>query len=128
MELDRKKVEALGLNFDEEIEGTDSLEKSYNRCAKLLSIFSDKYDELEDQVEENSKSTKSIEQLVKENTTKVASLEEKIDALTTATEGLVSAWTTANNVQKFIKWISGIGVLAMVITWIISILPDSWTS
>lgn len=49
-----------------------------------------------------------------------------IAELTTATKGLVDAWTTASNVQKFVKWLATFAVLGTALAWIISKLPDSW--
>lgn len=46
--------------------------------------------------------------------------------LTTATKGLVDAWTTASNVQKFVKWIATFALLGTAATWMVSKLPDSW--
>lgn len=43
--------------------------------------------------------------------------------LTTATKGLVDAWTAASALQKFIKWLSGFAFLGIVISWFVGINP-----
>lgn len=44
---------------------------------------------------------------------------EAIAKLTESTQGLVDAWTTASNLQKFVKWISGLAVVGTTIAWLI---------
>ena len=41
----------------------------------------------------------------------------EIAGIVEATAGIVDAWTTANSVQRFIKWLGGFGVLAAAIAW-----------
>lgn len=106
-------------NFDLNDFGTEEptperLLAHYKRCEHLLVIYIEKYEELEE--------------VVKNNTAATEALKDEVTSLKEATEGLVSVWTTANNVQKFIKWISSIGLLGIVITWIGSKLPSSWFS
>ena len=48
---------------------------------------------------------------------------EAIDKLTKATQGLVDAWTVANNIQRFFKWLSGFAFLGIVISWIVGFNP-----
>lgn len=40
-----------------------------------------------------------------------------ISDLTTATKGLVDAWTVANNLQRFVVWVSKFAILAGVFTY-----------
>ncbi len=94
------------------LEDLDTLEEHYLCTQKLLKEYIGKYTELE--------------KIVLANSEYLRVLIEKIDAQTEATKGLVAAWTTANNVMKFIKWISCLGLLGIVITWFISKLPSSW--
>jgi hypothetical protein len=90
----------------------DSLKAAYERCSALLDIYIKKYEDLEE--------------LVKQNSLMVEELRKGVDDLTIATEGLVAVWTTANNVQKFIKWVSSIGFLGILVTWVISKIPSDW--
>lgn len=46
---------------------------------------------------------------------------EAIAELTKATQGLVDAWTTAGNVQKFIKWVSTFAIIGASLVWLYSI-------
>lgn len=45
---------------------------------------------------------------------------EAIAALTKSTQGVVDAWSAANNFQKFIKWLSGFAVIGAIISWFIT--------
>ncbi len=44
---------------------------------------------------------------------------EAIATLTKATQGVVDAWATANNFQKFIKWLSGFAIIGALIAWFV---------
>lgn len=44
---------------------------------------------------------------------------EAIAKLTASTQDVVNAWSTANNLQKFIKWIGGFSLLIAAVTWYI---------
>jgi len=111
--LDRKSADIAYLKqlVDEEGEPT-SLHEYSKRCSRLLKIYVERYEELESTVSTNSATLKNVE--------------KSLGELTDATHGLVSAWTTANNLQKFIKWVMSFAVLGMCIRWVVSILPDSW--
>lgn len=123
--LNKKLVEELGL-FEIDPSDPKALEKSYLRCSGLLATYINKYDELEKKVDSNTDKLDELEDKVDDTADSVKELSNKIDTLTEATEGLVAAWNTANNVQKFIKWISSLGFLGMLITWVISKLPKEW--
>ena len=43
---------------------------------------------------------------------------QAIAALTTATQGVVDAWSTAHNLRRFAKWLSGFAVVGAVVYWI----------
>ena len=45
---------------------------------------------------------------------------EAIHKLTCATEGLVSAWTTADNLQRFFKWVSAFGIAVGAVVWLVT--------
>lgn len=46
-----------------------------------------------------------------------------ITELTIATKGLVDAWTTVSQIQKFFKWLSGFAFLGIVISWAVGFNP-----
>ena len=50
---------------------------------------------------------------------------EAISALTKSTQGVVDGWVFANNVQRFIKWLSGFAVFAGLISWWVTGKPPS---
>jgi len=37
--------------------------------------------------------------------------------LTGSTQGLVDAWTTGNNLYRFLKWLSGLAIIGGILTW-----------
>lgn len=41
-----------------------------------------------------------------------------VDKLVMSTQGLVDAWTVANGLHKFIKWISGFAIVIAAAIWI----------
>lgn len=49
---------------------------------------------------------------------------EEIHALTKATQGVVDAWSTANNLHRFIKWASGFAVVIIAIQWLNTKFPN----
>jgi phage shock protein A len=49
-----------------------------------------------------------------------------ITALTQATKEIVNAWTVANGVQKFIKWLSSFAIVGVAIIWIVAKLPPGF--
>ena len=48
-----------------------------------------------------------------------------ISKLTESTQGVVDAWSTANNFQKFAAWLSKFAVLVALIAWIVNKIPAS---
>ena len=48
---------------------------------------------------------------------------EAIDKLTKATSGLVTAYSTADNLQKFIVWLSKFSILGGALYWLASKVP-----
>lgn len=109
---DRRKIDTSSMDRARLLQEFEKIEDRYIKCSELLEKYIKRLEQLERTVEDNSDM--------------VGELKELLTNLTLATEGLVSAWTTANNVQKFIKWVSGIGLLGIVISWIIDKLPDHW--
>lgn len=73
--------------------------------------------ELQQAAKQDRRKYNELEATVKENTVALKDLTSKIDKLTVSTEGLVAAWYTANNVHKFIKWLSGLGVIGLAIVY-----------
>lgn len=63
-----------------------------------------------------------IEELHKRHNEMYEKNMEAIAKLTESTQGVVDAWTTANNLHKFTKWLSGFAIVGIVITWLIDIL------
>lgn len=61
---------------------------------------------------------------INKNTAAVTSLTEALSKLTTATTGVVEAYTTANNVQRFVKWLAAFGVLAAAMGWLGKVLTN----
>ena len=49
---------------------------------------------------------------------------EAIAKLTESTQGVVDAWSTANNLHKFIKWLSGLAVVGTAFTWLAKTFLD----
>ena len=47
-----------------------------------------------------------------------------IDCLAKSTKDVVDAWTFANTVQKFVKWLSGFAILGGIITYLSKVLPS----
>lgn len=41
-----------------------------------------------------------------------------IAKLTQATQGVVEAWTVANGLSKFLKWLSSFAILGAIIIWL----------
>lgn len=41
-----------------------------------------------------------------------------IAALTASTQGLVDAWTTVSNVQRFLRWVSYFAIVGVFATWL----------
>ena len=48
-----------------------------------------------------------------------------IAELVAATKGVVDAWAVANGFQKFIKWLSGFGLVGALIAWGFSMAKDA---
>lgn len=58
-------------------------------------------------------------QTLTQNTVAITALTEALSELTAATTGVVEAYTTANNVQRFVKWLAAFGLLAAVSAWLV---------
>lgn len=63
-------------------------------------------------------------QTLTQNTVAITALTEALSKLTTATTGVVEAYTTANNVQRFVKWLAAFGVLAAAMGWLTKVLTN----
>ncbi len=48
---------------------------------------------------------------------------ESVSQLVESTQGLVDTWSTARNIQRFVKWISGFAVIVIFITWLSNKFP-----
>lgn len=49
---------------------------------------------------------------------------EAIDKLTQSTQGVVDAWVTARNLQRFVKWLSSFTIVAIAIGWLATKFPS----
>lgn len=54
-----------------------------------------------------------------EDETRHENLMAAIEKLTVATQGVVDAWTFANNFNKFLKWVASLGVLGTGVLWLL---------
>lgn len=105
----------MTIKFREE----DTMEQSLEALASRLDTHINEYElhknevTLQLQIQTNS---------LLQNTAAVTQLTESIAKLTEATAGVVEAYTTANNVQRFVKWLAAFGILAGVVTWSVKLL------
>jgi len=60
---------------------------------------------------------KDYEEYKMEDKKRHENLMAAIEKLTIATQGVVDAWTFANNFNKFIKWVASLGAIGTAFMW-----------
>lgn len=60
----------------------------------------------------------------REQDIRLEAIQNSLSSISSDMKPIVDAWTTATGIQKFLKWLSGFGLLLILIIWVVDMAPS----